>query len=206
MKKRTVSLLVVSAMCVLFAGCGNSSSATPDSASKKSEETTTIEQATTLAPTTVPPTTVQPTTVHTHQWEDVTSTVHHEAETKSVWVVDTPEKVESVTKTTAVCNICGTTFKYESGAEPAYNNMQQHLAYERNMYDLKREQWKLGSGSKPTKHPKMIKTEEIANKTIPEEGHYENQTTKEAYDETVVTGQKCKTCGEYRAKGNNQSD
>ena len=37
---------------------------------------------------------------------------------------------------------------------------------------------------------------------IPEEGHYENQIVKEAYDETVITGKRCKTCGEFKAVEN----
>ena len=86
-------------------GCGNGgqNSATQDSASKSSELTTgstkestlVTEESTTVAPTTVPPTsvpptTVPPTTVHTHQWEDATSTIHHDADYGQVWVVDKP--------------------------------------------------------------------------------------------------------------------
>ena len=198
MMKKAVLLVGITITCILLSSCAESNSATPDSASKKAEETTTL--TTMPAPTTVPPTTVPPTTVHTHQWEDVKSIVHHDAVTEKVWVVDKPESVKTITKTTAVCNICGMKFTYITGAEPDYNNMMQHESSERQLYDLQRQAWKLGAGKKPVIHPKMIKTVDYSTETVPEEGHYENQVTKEAYDETVITGQKCKTCGEYKAK------
>ena len=216
MKKRTLSLLVVSAICVLFAGCGNSSSATPDSASKKSEVTTTIEQTTTLAPTTVAPTTVPPTTVHTHQWEDITSTVHHEAVKEQVWVVDKPASTIECMKMTLTCSYCNKQFFMDSGEDSTasielINSLaENHLTQCREIW----EQYQRGSVRYPkprnewdySTYPQINPYKEYYNKEIAEQGHYENQTTKEAYDETIIIGQKCKTCGEYQTIENKQNN
>lgn len=202
MRKRIILSVaaVFFAVCTLLTGCGEDNSATPDSASGKAEGT--AAPASTAAPTTEAPTTLPPTTIHIHEWEDVITTVHHDAETEQVWVVDKPEKVKTVKKTTAVCNICGMKFEYITGAEPDFNLMMQHEGYERQLYQLQRETWMLGGGPKPAYHPKMLETVEYFTETVPEEGHYETKTVKEAYDETLVTGHICKTCGDYKSSRN----
>lgn len=218
MKKRTVSLLVVSAICVLFAGCGNSSSATPDSASKKSEVTTTIEQATTLAPTTVapttvppttvPPTTEPPTTVHTHQWEDVTSTIHHDAVYGQVWVVDKPAETKNYKVISYECDVCLRTFDIDFEfmtsleRQQTMSLLEQHKQYELGEYYRKMELFRSGKHVLMPDYPTISTHDFYFTKDVPEEGHYENQVTKEAYDETVITGKRCKTCGEFKAVEN----
>ena len=213
MKKKTVSLLVALAMCVLFASCGNSSSATPDSASKKSEVTATIEQTTTLAPTTIPPTTVPsttapPTTVHTHQWESITSTIHHDAVSEQVWVVDKPAETRECIAGTYTCKICLRKFEYDSGinsdieVQEIKSLAEQHKLYEQQKYEKAKEYFQKGITTDYPDVPGMGYYSYKYEKTFPEEGHNENRITKEAYDETVVTGQKCKTCGEFKAVEN----
>ena len=125
MKKHIVLFLLL--ISLLLVGCGNGgqNSATQDSASKSSELTTAstkestlvTEESTTVAPTTVPPTTVPPTTVHTHQWEDVTSTIHHDAVYGQVWLVDKPASSSMEFHFEAFCTYCNSKWSYDSARD-----------------------------------------------------------------------------------------
>ena len=226
MKKHIVLFLLL--ISLLLVGCGNGgqNSATQDSASKSSELTTgstkestlVTEESTTVAPTTVPPTsvpptTVPPTTVHTHQWEDATSTIHHDADYGQVWVVDKPASSSMEYHFEAFCTYCNSKWSYDSARDTLPIERLDDVMYAHR--DECEKRWKKANGVTMyddngvdwSTIPSIVYTlsESYENKT-PEEGHNENRIVKEAYDETVVTGQKCKTCGEYKAIGNKQNN
>ena len=214
MNNKAVLLGVIIVTCILLSGCGGNTSATPDSATKKTEETTTLASTTeppttvpltTVPPTTMPPTTMPPTTVHTHQWEDVTSTIHHDAVYGQVWVVDKPAETKNYKVISYECDVCLRTFDIDfdfmtsSERQQTMSLLEQHKQYELSEYYRKMELFRNGKWSPMPDYPTISTHDFYFTKDVPEEGHYENQVTKEAYDETVITGQRCKTCGEYRA-------
>lgn len=214
MKKKVLSLAVISMVCVMLSSCGESNSATPDSASKKPKESTTLSSTTVLS-TTIPPTTAPPTTVHIHQWEDITSTVHHDPVIDTVWVVDKPAETLQCTRTTLTCSYpdCqkhNVKYVLDTGENSAYynsmlQNSEKHMQDHKNEIDaynakMLREKELYGLPSVAlVSYPHYDEYVEYYEKVIPEEGHYSTKTTKDGYDETVITGQRCKTCGEYRA-------
>ena len=123
-----------------------------------------------------------------HEWVDVTEVVHHDAVTEEVWVVDEAAWDETVNKTetqeVAKCKCrCGMLF--DSSAD-----WDEHaLSYLDDVDELDNHSgW-----------TRVYVTEEVVvgTETIhhDEVGHYETRTVTEAYDETVVTGQKCSKCG-----------
>ncbi len=214
MRKRIIISVAVAffAVCTLLTGCGENNSATPDSASGKTEETTAA--ASTAAPTTEAPTTLPPTTAHVHQWEDITTKIHHDAVKEQVWVVDKPAETLQCTRTTLTCSYpdcqeLNVKFVLDTGENSDYYNsmvrnseehMQNHITkIEKINSEALRKKELYGY---PTvaliAYPHYDEHIEYYQKNVPEEGHYETQTTKEAYDETVITGQRCKTCREYK--------
>lgn len=217
MKKHIVLFLLL--ISLLLVGCGNGgqNSATQDSASKSSELTTASTKESTLVTeesTTVAPTTVPQTTVHTHQWEDVTSTVHHDPIIGTVWVVDKPTETLQCTRKTLTCSYpeCqkyNVKYVLDTGENSAYYDsqlrsseihMQEHKSKIKAINDRalkKKELYGLPSIALIS-YPYYDEFIEYYEKIIPEEGHYETKTTKEGYDETVITGKKCKTCGEFK--------
>ena len=102
--------------------------------------------------------------------EAVYKTVHHEAVTEQVWVVDeaayTYEEPVYETHDRTICNVCGADIT---------NNRVEHS---RN-HALNDE----GGGY----HNECIQVQ-VGTKTVnvPEQGHYETKTIKEAYDEKVL--------------------
>ena len=131
---------------------------------------------------------------HVHDWIPVTETVHHDAEyrtvhhdavTEEVKVTDSQAWTEYIYKDWCVCNECG--YMTES-----YDDLDRHF-WDAHDYEC--------SG---------YHADTILEKTIehPEEFHYETRTVseaydeqvieKQAYDETVITGYKCATCGERK--------
>lgn len=177
---------------------------------------------TTIPKTTAPTTTIPPTIVtvieekrtvsqnepvpvqtsHVHQWENITQTVHHPAEYKKVWVVDTPKHSYNATVSYYTCNVCGKTFSYDSGkqrdARSFSSQLGSHMLMENQKYD---QEWQRALyDGRPCRavRPEWIEKEVPYKVEVEEEGHYEDQVAKEAYDETVITGQRCRTCGEYK--------
>ena len=77
--------------------------------------------APTTAPTKAPETTAPTTTAHTHAWVPITTTVHHDATYKTVWVQDSAAWDETVVTKEAwdepqlewcsICNACGHVFR-----------------------------------------------------------------------------------------------
>ena len=220
MKKHIVLFLLL--ISLLLVGCGNGgqNSATQDSASKSSELTTAstkestlvTEESTTVAPTTVPPTSVPPTivpptTVHTHQWEDVTSTIHHDAVYGQVWLVDKPASSSMEFHFEAFCTYCNSKWSYDSARDTLPLERLHDAMYAHRDECEKKMRRENGGVYDPNWDWKTIPSivytlSESYEHKIPEEGHYENQIVKEAYDETVITGKRCKTCGEFKAVEN----
>ena len=125
-------------------------------------------------------------TSHVHQWEDIIATVHHEAVTEEVWVVDQEAWNETVplyeTIQTEKCRCrCGMLF----------DTAEEQWAHAESFSD---EEWEQHAG-----WTSEVVTEEVpaGEKVIhhPEEGHWEVRTIQEPWDETVVTGQRCAVCG-----------
>jgi len=123
-------------------------------------------------------------TAHTHTWVDVTKTVHHDKEshvekrqTGTKTVVDQEAWDEDIKETRAVCNKCG--YSSKSGKDVAMHIVDEHDGDA--SYSAK-------SITVDTKHHDAVTHEEPV---------YEDVTIvdKEAWDETVVTGQRCSICG-----------
>ena len=182
--------------------------APPETTTKAPETTTTAPETTTAAPTTTAPheTTKAPETTtaapHTHTWVEVKETrhhdavyetVHHDAVTEDVWVVDSPgqnawdEEVPKYTVITKVfCHGCDASFTTAQGLIE-HQDTTGHMGY----YDKQIQE--------------QVGTETIHHDAVPEVGHWETKeitaaydetvVAKEAYDEQVITGYKCSTCG-----------
>ena len=123
---------------------------------------------------------------HTHTWIDVTKTVHHDekshTEMKQVGtktVVDQEAWDEDVKRSVAVCKKCG--YVSENAGDVA-----NHIA---NEHDCE-----------ASYTVKTIKTTKHHDAVTHEEPIYENVKVvdEEAWDETVVTGQKCSECNATR--------
>lgn len=144
--------------------------------------------APTTAPTKAPETTAPTTTAHTHAWVPVTTTVHHDATYKTVWVQDSAAWDETVVTKEAwdepqlewcgVCNECGHVFR-------AGEDILVHME----------------SGCWSSWHDEWVQVGTIhhdAETTVVHHeatGHNEQVVDQEAWDETVTTGYKCSGCG-----------
>ena len=166
---------------------GSSSQSSQESSSQSQSSQQTQESKT---ETSTPAQQESQTSTCDHEWVDVTTTVHHDAVTEQVWVVDKEawDEVKVIEEAwdeevdtgeyQYQCLGCGATF-----APDAFDDLAYHCAIEGSSY------W-----SAPVYeyvHHDAV-TETVHHE---EEGHYETQTVTEAYDETVVTGQKCSKCG-----------
>ena len=137
------------------------------------------------------------TTAHVHVWQEITETVHHDAMSENVWVVDQAAWTETVTETVPVtedvlivvasCRGCGARFESED-VDEALENCNHHIkAVHGNA---------CGYGTEQSYHV----TRQVGTTTTteyvqhPEEGHYETRVVSQAWDETVVTGYRC-SCG-----------
>ena len=129
---------------------------------------------------------------HSHSWEAVTKTVHHEAETKTVHhdavtktetvtVVDKEAWDEPIYEKHYVCKKCG----YDSGKD--VEAMGDHIIYDCNgSYTYTNVQ--IG-----TKHHDAI-THQEERTVVVKPAWDETVIVKPAWDETVITGYKC-SCG-----------
>lgn len=107
--------------------------------------------------------------VHTHTWEKLTETVHHEAQTEKVWVVDQAAWDEPEYEEQTICNVCGSPLYSQD--DVLYHQINCHGSY--------------GNTLVPT--GKYIHHDEV--------GHWETKTIKDAYTTQKEVGRKCKTCG-----------
>ena len=129
---------------------------------------------------------------HEHTWVAITETIHHEAEIEAYWVVDEAAWEEEVPVTEVIekhlCRCtCGLLFESDEvwleHAAPFWEG------------SLEEEAAHAGWTSVYVTEEVVIGTEVIYHDEI---GHYETRVTKEAYDETVVTGEQCSECGAVR--------
>lgn len=102
--------------------------------------------------------------------EAVYKTVHHEAVTEQVWVVDEAaysyEEPVYETQNRTICNTCGADITGNTNAHG-----KSHMLNDENFsYSIK--PIEVQSGTKTV--------------NVPEQGHYETKTIKEAYDEKVL--------------------
>lgn len=116
---------------------------------------------------------------HTHNWTAVTKTVHHDAVTKVVTVVDKAAYDESVYEKHYVCKKCG----YDSGKD--VEAMGDHIIYDCNG------SYTYTSVQIGTKHHDAVTHQETQ---IVTPSWDETVVVKPARDETVTTGYKC-SCG-----------
>lgn len=113
---------------------------------------------------------------HKHNWEKVTTVVHHEAVTHTEQVLVRDAWTENIYGTKFICQGCEQIFNTE-------NELTAHQQYymEQDNYTH------TGAGT----------LSGVVVDTIYHPAEYETRTVvdKEAYDETVVTGYKCTICG-----------
>ena len=109
--------------------------------------------------------------------EAVYKTVHHDAVYENMWVVDQPaysyEEPIYEKRGYTICHVCGAEFDttYENGADSFTAHNKAHmLAGEGGGYHSEVRKVKVGS----------------TTVNVPEEGHYEKQLVKAAYDEKVL--------------------
>ena len=170
-------------------------SAPTTAAPTKAPETT----ATTKAPETTAPTT----TAHTHNWVAVTTTVHHDATYKDVWVQDSAAWDETIVTKEAwdepvyqeviKCNVCG--FIYPSDdtfsdvyAEHAFVNPGDGGGY----YSTTIQKVTVHHDAETT-----VVNHDAEYTTVHHDatGHNEKVVDQAAWDETVTSGYKCSGCG-----------
>ena len=128
-------------------------------------------------PSTKPSTPVKP--VHTHTWEEVTTTVHHEEQghyenvvVKEAW---TENKPKYETQYRAICNTCGHDI---TGNEPSH--IKNHMLNGENG-SYRNEPVKVQVGTETINHPAVTERKWVIDKP--------------AWTEKVVTGYKCSDCG-----------
>lgn len=117
---------------------------------------------------------------HVHTWAPVTETVHHEAVTEQVKVIDQPGTeghFEGGTYSVVVCR-CGLEFRtgdeflaHQQGAE----NLDLHGGY-----------------------TSSVRSDQVWVEGTPEISHIETVTIRDAWDEELVTGEVCTSCGAVR--------
>ncbi len=113
--------------------------------------------------------------VHVHDWQSVTQTIHHEAATEEVKVVDQPATeghFKGGTYPVVVCR-CGAEF---TSAADYYSHSEANGEGHGGFTDSTRSDQVWVEGS-------------------PEISHYETRVLRDAWDEEVVTGAVCASCG-----------
>lgn len=143
----------------------------------------------------VPAPAASPEAEHKHSWEPVYETVHHEAVTEGVWVLDKEAWLEPKEAAKAHCACrCGFSGSYEQVTEhirpyreawQADPSLENELAMQQHAYDTSQaEDW-------------------IVHEA---EGHWEEQVIREPYDGPGLAGLRCSVCGEERRTGGNAPD
>ena len=119
---------------------------------------------------------------HTHSWEAVTKTVHHDAVTKTetVTVVDKEAWDEPIYESRYICNKCG--FSTKDGGE-----IGDHITGDCDSG------YRVGKVQIGTKHHDAI-THQEERTVVVKPAWDETVIVKPAWDETVITGYKC-SCG-----------
>ena len=132
--------------------------------------------APTSAPT-VPPTpaaTPTSTPAHVHEWVAVTETIHHEAVTEQIKVIDQP----------------GTEGHFEGGSYPVVVCRCGEEFTTAESYYAHSEGLGVGHGG----FTDSIRSNQVWVEGTPEVSHYETIVVQDAWDEEVITGYRC-SCG-----------
>ena len=129
--------------------------------------------APTMAPT-VPPAPVVTLVPHTHVWVAVTATVHHEAVTEQVKVIDQP----------------GTEGHFEGGSYPVVVCRCGEEFTTAESYYAHSEGLGFGHGG----FTDSIRSNQVWVEGTPEVSHYDTVVVQDAWDEEIITGYRC-SCG-----------
>lgn len=188
------SVIVIS-VSICFVGCdGNSISSTPDEMQSETIEKEVATEAEKPTPKPKEKPTEAPKTEHQHDWENITNTIHHSAETEKEWVVDKPAEYIDCYIRTYYCTGCFQSWKYDSGVDSISKDSEIRTLAENNLEGCI-DKWIHDSFAPLNNKPVLEISDDHYTKEIPEQGHYEDRVIKEAYDETKVTGKRCKDCG-----------
>lgn len=130
-------------------------------------------------------------TAHTHNWTDLTETVHHPAATHTVhhdavteerWVWDGEPWDETIYTPYNICNVCG--FREGMDEDTLFDHIEnEHGGHASYHYEKVADGTVHHDGSG---HYESFMIQEAYDETV---------TDQEAWDETVVTGQICTGCG-----------
>lgn len=130
---------------------------------------------------------------HTHIWVDVTKTIHHDAVTKQVWV-ENPAEEYWYFDLSSTCGECGNVASVTCGPYSSSSAAENAYSSGTGRGDLDR----LTSGHKVAMgdaHKSSGYNPSYWVETAGGGGYYKEEIVSDAYDEVVVTGQKCSTCG-----------
>ena len=125
---------------------------------------------------------------HIHTWEAINGTVHREAVTEDVWVLETEAWLEPKEAARAHC-AC------RCGLEGTYDEVYAHI-----------QSYKIAWSADPTMETEAAMQKHAFDTSNMDDwivheagGHWETQVIQEAYDGPGVVGYKCPVCGEERA-------
>ena len=117
-----------------------------------------------------------PAPVHVHDWQPVTEVIHHEAVTEQVKVVDVP----------------ATEGHFEGGS---YEVMICRCGGEFTSYDGWLTHAHAGGSEEHGGFTTDVRCDQVWVEGTPEESHYEARVISDAWDEELVTGMVCVSCG-----------
>ena len=126
-------------------------------------------------------------TGHIHSWETIQGTVHREAVTEEVWVLDTEAWLEPRETAKAHC-AC------RCGMEGTYDEVKAHI-----------QSYKVAWGADPNPETEAAMQKHVFDTSNMDDwivheagGHWDTQVIQEAYDGPGVVGYRCPVCGEER--------
>ena len=125
----------------------------------------------------IPAATPAPAPSHSHAWIEISETVHHDAVIEQRKVVDqegTEGHYEGGSYSVVICR-CGAEF----------SSADAFLSHQRSAGDIEQH------GGYTT----SVRSDQVWVEGTPEVFHYETETVREAWDEVVVTGYRCSSCG-----------
>ena len=171
-----VSLVVAESLRIPMPALTVTASPSPAPTDAPSMTMETAAPAPTIAPTMPPAPTVTsaPTPAHVHEWVAVTETIHHDAVTEQVKVIDQP----------------GTEGHFEGGSYPVMVCRCGEEFTTAEAYYAHSEGLGFGHGG----FTDGIRSNQVWVEGTPEIFHYETVVVQDAWDEEIVTGYRC-ACG-----------
>lgn len=151
--------------------------ALPESSGQPVSEDDPTETEPVPDPTAADPLPVQPPApAHVHDWQPVTEIIHHEAVTEEVKVVDVP----------------ATEGHFEGGS---YEVMICRCGGEFTSYDGWLTHAHAGGSDEHSGFTTDVRCDQVWVEGTPEVSHYETRVISAAWDEELVTGMVCVSCG-----------